>query len=62
MGEKDKRHIVRGIEHNVNTISVSYIKEPSNIAEIRDFLRTVDGEHLRIVAKIETLDAIKNLK
>ncbi len=62
MGEKDKRHIVRGIEHKINTISVSYIKEASNVAEIRDFLRTVDGEHLKVIAKIETLDAIKNLK
>lgn len=60
--EKDKKHIVWGIEHKVNTISVSYIKHPSNIAEIRDFLRTVEWEHLKVIAKIETIDSIKNLK
>ena len=62
LGEKDKRHIVWGIEHKVNAISVSYIKNASNVAEIRDFLRTVEGEHIRVIAKIETADALKNLK
>ena len=62
LGEKDKKHIVWGIEHKVNAISVSYIKNSGNIAEIRDFLRTVEGEHIRIIAKIETADALKNLK
>jgi len=62
LGEKDKRHIIWGIEHKVNAISVSYIKNESNIAQIKDFLRTVEGEHMRIIAKIETLDALKNLK
>ncbi len=60
--EKDKRHIVWWIEHKVNAISVSYIKSASNIAEIRDFLRTVEWDNLRIIAKIETVDSLKNLK
>lgn len=59
--EKDKKHIVRGIEHKINAISTSYIKEAANIAQIRDFLRTVDGGHIKVIAKIETQDALKNL-
>ncbi len=62
LSEKDKRHIVWGIEHKINAISVSYIKNASNVSEIKDFLRTVEGEHVRVIAKIETEDALKNLK
>ena len=58
--EKDKKHIVRGIEHQVNAISVSFTKSGHDIKMIKSFLNTVDGQFLRVIAKIETVEALED--
>lgn len=58
IGEKDKKHIVWGIEHQVNAISVSYTKSGSDIKVIKSFLNTVQWGHIRVIAKLETVEAL----
>ena len=60
--EKDKRHIIRGIDHKINMISVSYIKSGDNVREIKAYLDSIEWSHIKVVAKVETQDGIQNLK
>lgn len=61
-GEGDKKHIIWGIEHKVSMIAISYIKEADDIRKIKDFLNHIGGLHVKIIAKIVTKEALKNIK
>ena len=43
-------------------IAISYIKNKENIDIIRNFLREIHAQHLKIIAKIETPEAIQNIE
>lgn len=43
-------------------IAMSYIKDKENIDMIKTFLREINAEHLKIIAKIETPEAIRNIE
>lgn len=60
--EKDKKDILRGLQVWVNILVVSYVKNENNILELRDFLLQHNGKDVKIIAKIETKDAVENLE
>ena len=61
MTEKDKQDILFGIEQGFDFVTASFIKNASDIQEIRQFLDDNGGKHIQIVAKIENAQAVDNV-
>lgn len=57
---KDKKDVLFGIEHKVDYVALSFVRRASDIRELRAIL-TKAKSTARIVAKIETGEAIKNI-
>lgn len=59
--DKDKKDILRGLEYGVNMIIASMVKSKDNIMELKDFLSSQNAGKMKIFAKIETEEALKNI-
>lgn len=59
--EKDKKDILRGLEHGIHMVAASWVKSKEDIQRLRDFLEEHNHDKLKIFAKIETKEAIDNL-
>ncbi|USN54744.1 MAG: hypothetical protein H6765_09760 [Candidatus Peribacteria bacterium] len=57
----DKKQITWGVENKINVIAVSYIRDAESVQSIKSFLNEIGGGHVKIVAKIETKEAITNI-
>ena len=58
--EKDKKDIVDfGVKHQVDLISLSFSRYPGDILGCRELLGE-EGKHIKICAKIESLDGLNN--
>ncbi len=62
LSEKDKKQIARWVENKITVIAVSYIRDKENIATIKQFLSDINGKTVKIVAKIETKEAVDNIE
>ncbi len=62
LSEKDKKHIVRWVEHKINVIAISHIRNAENIAMVKQFLKDIWGQDVKIIAKIETKESIDNIE
>ncbi len=58
--EKDQEDLRFGIRHGIDLISLSYVKDASDIEKVRDFLKRESVE-IPIIAKIERKEALENL-
>lgn len=58
--EKDKVDLEFGIKNKVDYIALSFVRTPKDIDELRDILKAKNCE-AKIIAKIETPQAIKNI-
>jgi len=61
MSDKDKEDIAFGVKMNVDFIAVSFLSFPHEVNEIREYLESL-GSSIKIIAKIECEDGIKNIK
>ncbi|MBS8121943.1 pyruvate kinase [Candidatus Vampirococcus lugosii] len=59
--DKDKKDILFGIENGVDFIALSFVRNKSNIDELKTFLKENNAEHIKIISKIENQEAIENL-
>jgi pyruvate kinase len=58
--EKDKKDLEFGIENNVDFFALSFVRRPEDIDELRKILDE-KGSQAKIIAKIETPQAVKNI-
>ncbi len=58
--EKDQEDLRFGIQHGVDLVSLSYVKDPSDIERVKDFLKRESVE-IPVIAKIERKEALENL-
>lgn len=58
--EKDKKDVEFGIKNNVDFVALSFVHTAEDIKELREILES-GGSSARIVAKIETPKAVKNI-
>jgi pyruvate kinase len=42
-------------------VGISFIKYAENVEDIKKFFRSIDAEHLKIIAKVETMECIENI-
>lgn len=60
LSAKDKEDIAWGIQHGMEYIAVSFVKTRSDILEVQKLIKSLGG-NLKIIAKIETRQAVHNL-
>ncbi|MCL2025418.1 MAG: pyruvate kinase, partial [Leptospirales bacterium] len=59
LSEKDKEDIAWGVRHGMEYLAVSFVKKRSDILDVRKLLKSLGG-NLKIIAKIETYEAVQN--
>ncbi|CAI8871357.1 MULTISPECIES: pyruvate kinase [Bacillus] len=60
--EKDKKDIQFLLSENVDFIACSFVRKPSHIQEIRNFIRLKNETSPNLIAKVETMEAIENFQ
>ena len=58
--DKDREDLKFGLKNKVDYIALSFVRRPSDITELKDLLDKAKSD-ARIIAKIETPQALKNL-
>lgn len=58
MSEKDANDIKFAIENNFDFIAASFVNSASNVNEVRKLLDENGGSHIKIISKVETMNAI----
>ncbi|WP_338875081.1 pyruvate kinase [Spirosoma sp. SC4-14] len=58
--EKDWEDLKFGLEHNAEWIALSFVREASEIIEIKEYIKA-QGKSSRVIAKIEKPEAIQNI-
>ncbi len=61
LSEQDKKDIIFGIEQDVDFIAASFTRTANDINELRAELEKHGGNDIRIIAKIENKDGVKNI-
>lgn len=62
LGEDDKEDILWCIEHDVDYVACSFIRRRADVQTVRQLLDANGGEHIGIIAKIESKEAVSNLE
>lgn len=60
LSDADRSDLIFGIEYGVDLIAASFIRNASDVAEIKQFL-AANGSGIPVIAKIESRDGIENL-
>jgi pyruvate kinase len=58
--EKDKQDIRFGVEHDVDFIALSFVRNAEAVLEARKTIDDVGGHHAKIISKIENQEGIEN--
>lgn len=58
--EKDIEDIKYGISAGFDYIAASFVRKPQDVLEIREVLKENNGEHIKIISKIENREGINN--
>lgn len=58
ISEQDIDDIEFGIKHSIDFIAQSFVKTPQDILEVRKILANHNAEHIHIIAKIESFQAL----
>ena len=61
LSEKDKEDIAWGIRHGMEYLAVSFVKTRSDILDVRKLVKSLNGS-LKIIAKVETYEAVHNIE
>jgi len=61
MTDKDIKDIEFGIEHDFDYIALSFVHTASDIYKVRSILKKKYREDIKIIAKIENREAVKNI-
>ena len=59
--QKDSEDLKFGIEHDVDYVALSFVQTAQDITRLKEIIKNYDS-HAKVVAKIETRIAVKNLK
>ncbi len=60
--EEDKEAIKVSISEGVDFIALSFVKSPEDVAEAKEFMKSLTDEPPEVIAKIETEEAVRNIR
>jgi pyruvate kinase len=58
--DKDKRDILFGIEHDIDFIALSFVRNADAVLQARKLLEEAGGHHAKLIAKIENQEGVDN--
>lgn len=58
---RDKENVLFAIKEKFDYIALSFTRKADDVIEMRNFLKTNDGEAIKIIAKIENQEGIDNV-
>ncbi|MBX4188177.1 MAG: pyruvate kinase [Candidatus Doudnabacteria bacterium] len=61
LSEKDLTDLEFGVKSGVDYVALSFVKKASDVQALRRAIKKLTDRKVRVIAKIETIDAIKNL-
>ncbi len=61
LGERDMKDILRGLEYGAHVIAASMVRTSEDIIELKEFLKSKNAGNMKVLAKIETEDALDNI-
>lgn len=59
--DRDKKDILWWVEHGIHMIALSWVKSPDDVLSLKSFLNESNKWNMKVIAKIETGDWLKNL-
>jgi pyruvate kinase len=59
---KDWRDLDWALDHSVDYVALSFVRSPEEIEQVKEHIRKADKRDLRVVAKIEKPEAVKNIR
>lgn len=59
--EKDRADLKFGVENDVDYVAASFVRCADDVIKIRDVLIENGGSHIKIIAKIENREGVKNI-
>ena len=62
LGEDDKEDILWCIENDVDYVACSFIRRRADVQTVRQLLDANGGEHIGIIAKLESKEGVSNLE
>ncbi len=60
LSERDKRDIRFGVETGFDFIAASFVRSARDILDIREFLASLGNTDIKIIAKIENMEGVRN--
>ena len=60
--EKDKSDLKFAVENDFDFVAASFVRQASDVEEIRAVLDSHGGEHIGIIAKIENMEGVRNIQ
>lgn len=61
LSQKDRDDIIFGIQNDLDYIAASFVRCAADVEQIRQLLKDNGGEDIKIIAKIENSEGIKNI-
>jgi pyruvate kinase len=58
--DEDLRHLAFGLEHGVDFVALSFIRETGDVVKVRQFIQA-KGANVPLIAKIEKYEAVHNI-
>lgn len=62
ISEKDEKDLLFGIQQEVDFIAASFVRCKENVIELRKFLDYHGGHKIKIIAKIENMEGVRNFE
>ncbi len=60
--EKDWRDLDWGLEHSVDYVALSFVREACEIQAIKDYIRKSGKRDIKVIAKVEKPEAVKHIR
>ncbi len=61
LSDVDKEDILFGIKNGIDYIAASFVRNKSDVQDLRNLLNANDAKHIKIIAKIENQEGVKNV-
>ena len=59
--KKDEEDIIFGIKEDIDFIAASFVRKPQDVLDIRKVLEENNGDHIKIISKIENQEGVNNI-
>lgn len=59
--DKDKQDVKFGVDNEIDYIAASFVRRREDIKELREYVDSIGGKNIKIIAKIENEEGVENI-